>query len=208
MKKTFHRTTIVLLSLSLLFGCASDSTVLMGITRESPLEVGMTSLPEVFASSESETPFTFKAQTNGLLVVFFGYTMCPDICPTSLSDFRAALRRMESDSDRIDLAFVTVDPERDTADKLIPFLSTYASRFHAIRTTDFSLLRSVQDKFLVRSSVTTDDSGHVQVTHTGTAFVVNSSGQVVSELPFGIGPDGMENDFTVLLHNIEKGDKQ
>ena len=85
--------------------------------------------------------------------------------------------------------------------------STYASRFHAIRTTDFSLLKSVQDKFLVRSSVTTDESGHVQVTHTGTAFVVNSSGQVVSELPFGIGPDGMENDFTVLLNNIENGDK-
>jgi protein SCO1/2 len=167
----------------------------------------MTSLPEVFASSESETSFTFKAQTDELLVVFFGYTMCPDICPTSLSDFRAALRRMGSDSDRIDLAFVTVDPERDTADKLIPFLSTYATRFHAIRTTDFSQLKSVQDKFLVKSSVTTDETGYVQVTHTGTAFVVNSSGQVVSELPFGIGSDGMENDFTVLLHNIENGDK-
>lgn len=207
MRKTIHLATIVLVSLPLLFGCASDSTSLMGMTRESPLEVGLTSLPEVFASSDSETSFTFKAESDQLLVVFFGYTMCPDICPTSLSDFRAALRRMGSNSDRIDLAFVTVDPERDTAEKLIPFLSTYASRFHAIRTTDFSLLKSVQDKFLVRSSVTTDESGYVQVTHTGTAFVVNSSGQVVSELPFGIGPDGMENDFTVLLNNIENGDK-
>jgi protein SCO1/2 len=179
----------------------------MGMTRESPLEVGLASLPEVSASSDSESSFTFKAESGQLLVVFFGYTMCPDICPTSLSDFRAALRRMGSNSDRIDLAFVTVDPERDTAEKLIPFLSTYASRFHAIRTTDFSLLKSVQDKFLVRSSVTTDESGHVQVTHTGTAFVVNSSGQVMSELPFGIGPDGMKNDFTVLLNNIENGDK-
>ena len=207
MKKTSRLATLVLVSLPLLFGCASDSTSLMGMTRESPLEVGTTSLPEVFASSESETSFTFKAQSNELLVVFFGYTMCPDICPTSLSDFRAALRRMGSDSDRIDLAFVTVDPERDTADKLIPFLSTYATRFHAIRTTDFSQLKSVQDKFLVKSSVTTDETGYVQVTHTGTAFVVNSSGQVVSELPFGIGSDGMENDFTVLLNNIENGDK-
>lgn len=207
MRKTSQLVTIFLVSLPLLFGCASDSTSLMGMTRESPLEVGLASLPEVSTSSDMETSFTFKAESNQLLVVFFGYTMCPDICPTSLSDFRAALRRMGSNSDRIDLAFVTVDPERDTAEKLIPFLSTYASRFHAIRTTDFSLLKSVQDKFLVRSSVTTDESGYVQVTHTGTAFVVNSSGQVVSELPFGIGPDGMENDFTVLLNNIEKGDK-
>ena len=207
MRKTSQLATTVLVSLPLLFGCASDSTSLVGMTREIPLEEGVASLPEVFASSDSETSFTFKAESDQLLVVFFGYTMCPDICPTSLSDFRAALRRMGSNSDRIDLAFVTVDPERDTAEKLIPFLSTYASRFHAIRTTDFSLLKSVQDKFLVRSSVTTDESGYVRVTHTGTAFVVNSSGQVVSELPFGIGPDGMENDFTVLLNNIENGDK-
>ena len=207
MKKTSRLATLVLVSLPLLFGCASDSTSLMGMTRESPLEVGMTSLPEVFASSESETSFTFKAQTDELLVVFFGYTMCPDICPTSLSDFRAALRRMGSDSDRIDLAFVTVDPERDTADKLIPFLSTYATRFHAIRTTDFSQLKSVQDKFLVKSSVTTDENGYVQVTHTGTAFVVDSNGVVVVELPFGIGADGMENDFRVLFNNIENGEQ-
>jgi protein SCO1/2 len=207
MRKTSHLATIVLLSVPLLFGCASDSTSLMGITRESPLEVGMVSLPEVFTSSDSETSFTFRAQTGELLVVFFGYTMCPDICPTSLSDFRAALRRVGSDSDRIDLAFVTVDPERDTADKLIPFLSTYATRFHAVRTTDFSLLKSVQDKFLVRSSVTTDENGYVQVTHTGTAFVVDSNGVVVVELPFGIGADGMENDFRVLFNNIENGEQ-
>ncbi len=207
MRKTSQLATTVLVSLPLLFGCASDSTSLVGMTREIPLEVGVASLPEVSTSSDTETSFTFKAESDQLLVVFFGYTMCPDICPTSLSDFRAALRRMGSNSDRIDLAFVTVDPERDTAEKLIPFLSTYASRFHAIRTTDFSLLKSVQDKFLVRSSVTTDESGYVRVTHTGTAFVVNSSGQVVSELPFGIGPDGMENDLTVLLNNIENGDK-
>jgi protein SCO1/2 len=204
MKKTPHLATTILLSIPLLFGCASDSSSLMGMTRESPLEVGLISLPEVSTSSQSETPFTFKAENDQLLVVFFGYTMCSDICPTSLSDFRAALRRMGSDSDRIDLAFVTVDPERDTADKLIPFISSYASRFHAVRTTDQVQLSIAQDAFLVRSSVNTDANGHVQVTHTGTAFVVNSNGQVVSELPFGIGSDGMENDFTVLLNNIDK----
>ena len=204
MKKIPHLATIILLSIPLLFGCASDSSSLMGMTRESPLEVGLISLPEVSTSSQSETPFTFKAENDQLLVVFFGYTMCPDICPTSLSDFRAALRRMGSDSDRIDLAFVTVDPERDTADKLIPFISSYATRFHAVRTTDQDQLSIAQDAFLVRSSVSTDANGHVQVTHTGTAFVVNSNGQVVSELPFGIGSDGMENDFTVLLNNIDK----
>lgn len=207
MRKTSQLATIVLVSLPLLFGCASDSTSLMGMTRESPLEVGMVTLPEEFDNGAPTSEFTFVAQEGELLVVFFGYTMCPDICPTSLTDFRSALRRMGSRAEKVDLAFVTVDPERDTIDKLIPFLSTYATRYHAIRTTDFSLLKSVQDKFLVRSSVTTDENGYVQVTHTGTAFVVDSTGVVVDELPFGIGADGMENDFTVLFNNIENGEK-
>ena len=207
MRKTSQLATTVLVSLPLLFGCASDSTSLMGMTRESPLEVGMVTLPEEFDNGAPTSEFTFVAQEGELLVVFFGYTMCPDICPTSLTDFRSALRRMGSRAEKVDLAFVTVDPERDTIDKLIPFLSTYATRYHAIRTTDFSLLKSVQDKFLVRSSVTTDENGYVQVTHTGTAFVVDSTGVVVDELPFGIGADGMENDFRVLFNNIENGEK-
>jgi protein SCO1/2 len=207
MRKTSQLATIVLVSLPLLFGCASDSTSLMGMTRESPLEVGMVTLPEEFDNGAPTSEFTFVAQEGELLVVFFGYTMCPDICPTSLTDFRSALRRMGSRAEKVDLAFVTVDPERDTIDKLISFLSTYATRYHAIRTTDFSLLKSVQDKFLVRSSVTTDENGYVQVTHTGTAFVVDSTGVVVDELPFGIGADGMENDFRVLFNNIENGEK-
>jgi protein SCO1/2 len=207
MRKTSQLATIVLVILPLLFGCASDSTSLMGMTRESPLEVGMVTLPEEFDNGAPTSEFTFVAQEGELLVVFFGYTMCPDICPTSLTDFRSALRRMGSRAEKVDLAFVTVDPERDTIDKLIPFLSTYATRYHAIRTTDFSLLKSVQDKFLVRSSVTTDENGYVQVTHTGTAFVVDSTGVVVDELPFGIGADGMENDFRVLFNNIENGEK-
>ncbi len=178
----------------------------MGMTRDVPLQVGSISLPEVFEDGSSSN-FTFTAQEGHLLVVFFGYTMCPDICPTSLSDFRSALRRLNNRAGNVDLAFVTVDPERDTRERLISFIGSYATNFHAIRTTDFNQLKTAQDAFLVRSSVNTDESGHVQVTHTGTGFIVNSDGTIVDELPFGIGADGMENDFNVLLNNIENGEK-
>jgi protein SCO1/2 len=185
MKKSLHVIAAIFTLSALAFGCGSDQATLQGITRESPLTVGSASLPEEFGNGTQPSDFTFSAQEGELLVVFFGYTMCPDICPTSLSDFRSALRRLGDRADKVDLAFVTVDPERDTADKLIPFLSTYA----------------------IRSSVTTDENGYVQVTHTGTAFVVDSNGVVVVELPFGIGADGMENDFRVLFNNIENGEQ-
>ena len=205
--KLIRRLAISSCGVLLIASCAADSTGLMGMTRQESLKVGNVSLPEVHEDGSSSN-FAFAAQDSHLLVVFFGYTMCPDICPTSLSDFRSALRRLSDRANNIDLAFVTVDPERDTPERLIPFIGSYATNFHAIRTTDFNQLKGAQDAFLVRSSVTTDESGHVQVTHTGTGFVVNSNGAVVDELPFGIGADGMENDFKVLLNKIENGEIQ
>ena len=205
--KLIRRLAISSCGVLLIASCAADSTGLMGMTRQEPLKVGNVSLPEVHEDGSSSN-FAFAAQDSHLLVVFFGYTMCPDICPTSLSDFRSALRRLSDRANNIDLAFVTVDPERDTPERLITFIGSYATNFHAIRTTDFNQLKGAQDAFLVRSSVTTDESGHVQVTHTGTGFVVNSNGAVVDELPFGIGADGMENDFKVLLNKIENGEIQ
>ncbi len=202
----FRRLAIALFGVLLLVSCATDSNSIMGMTRDVPLQVGSISLPEVFEDGSSSN-FTFTAQEGHLLVVFFGYTMCPDICPTSLSDFRSALRRLNNRAGNVDLAFVTVDPERDTRERLISFIGSYATNFHAIRTTDFNQLKTAQDAFLVRASVNTDESGHVQVTHTGTGFIVNSDGTIVDELPFGIGADGMENDFNVLLNNIENGEK-
>ncbi|MFM1839038.1 MAG: hypothetical protein RIS37_304 [Actinomycetota bacterium] len=202
----FRRLAIALFGVLLFASCADDSNSIMGMTRDVPLQVGSISLPEVFEDGSSSN-FTFTAQEGHLLVVFFGYTMCPDICPTSLSDFRSALRRLNNRAGNVDLAFVTVDPERDTRERLISFIGSYATNFHAIRTTDFNQLKTAQDAFLVRSSVNTDESGHVQVTHTGTGFIVNSDGTIVDELPFGIGADGMENDFNVLLNNIENGEK-
>lgn len=205
MKKISQLLLALVAGTAILPACATDSSSLMGMTRDQPLVVSSVSLPDVSENGVSQD-FFFKAEEGHLLTVFFGYTMCPDICPTSLSDFRSALRRLGDRAQKIDLAFVTVDPQRDTAEKLILFLGSYATNFHAIRTSDASQLSLAQDAFLVRSSVTTDDSGHIQVTHTGTGFIVNSDGIVVSELPFGIGPDGMENDFNVLLNKIETGE--
>jgi protein SCO1/2 len=149
--------------------------------------------------------FTFTAAPGELLVVFFGYTYCPDICPTSLADLRAALKRIGADATRVDVAFVTIDPERDTVERLDAFLASYVERYHALRTLDAAELALVKDAFLASSSVTTNDEGQVEVSHTATTYVVDSTGRVVDELPFGIGADGMENDLRILLSTTKRG---
>jgi protein SCO1/2 len=181
-----------------LASCGSGSASLIGLQREDPLDVSAATITEA-ARDGSTSPFQFKAKSGELLVVFFGYTYCPDVCPTSLAEMRNALKRLGTDGDKVSVAFVTVDPERDTPERLHDFVGTYIPRYHVLRTTDWAILERVKEAFLATSSVTTNEDGDVEVTHTGTSYVVNEKGIVVDEMPFGIGADGMTNDLRILV---------
>jgi len=107
--------------------CGADQASMIGLVRDQPLDVSSIALPDETPGA-TEPMFIMKAQPNELLMVYFGYTMCPDLCPTTLADFRSALSRIDGAADRIDLAFITVDPERDTADRLAPYLASFVDQ--------------------------------------------------------------------------------
>jgi cytochrome oxidase Cu insertion factor (SCO1/SenC/PrrC family) len=67
-------------------------------------------------ASNGGAPFEFRAQPGELLVAYFGYTFCPDVCPTSLSMFKNALEQLGDDASAVELAMATIDPARDTAE--------------------------------------------------------------------------------------------
>lgn len=171
-----------------------------------PLEVGAVTLPEV-TTDDAGTPFAFRAGPGDLLVVYFGFTNCPDLCPTTLADLRAARKRIGPDANVVDLAFATVDPDRDTVDIMRRYAASFAERFHVLRTTDPDALRTAQEAFLASSSVTKTTSGEVSVTHTATAYVVDSKGTVLVEWPFGIGANGMEHDLRILIQQLKEKNK-
>ena len=180
---------------------------MVGLVRSNPLNVSSVSYPDETPGAV-EPLFVMKAQPNQLLMVYFGYTMCPDLCPTTLADFRSALARIKSATNRVDLAFITVDPERDTAERLAPYLASFVDRYHVLRTTDFAQLQSAEDAFLAASSITTNESGAVEVSHTATSYFVNENGLVVDEIPFGLGANGFENDLRILINKLDKGKQQ
>lgn len=175
-----------------------------GLVRESPLEVGSASLPDVTGDKDNG-PFTFKADPGELLVAYFGYTSCPDVCPTTLAFLRTARETLGDDASKVNLAMVTVDPDRDTAVKLTAYLSSFADRYHALRTTDRAELKAVEDMFGAQSEVTVDADGKVDVSHTGTTYIVDEHGAVLVEWPFGVTADEMTNDLQVLMGELKNG---
>jgi protein SCO1/2 len=189
-------------------GCGSDSGSeggsggsgeLEGLVRSPSLEVGTTTMPQV-AEDGTETPFTFKAPEGGLLFAAFGYTNCPDVCPTTLSDIRKAKEQLGDRGDDVEVAFATIDPERDTPEVMNAYLGSFVkSGGHPLRTTDAEQLLAVQDAFQISSKVEKKADGTVEVAHTARSFVIDDTGRVVVEWTFGTSSDAMAADLELLL---------
>jgi len=178
--------------------CGGDEerAELAGYVREPGPSVDAVALPDL---SQGGDDFYLRADPGELLVVYFGFTNCPDICPTTLADLRAALRRMDdTDAARVSLAVVTVDPDRD-----MPVLTDYAQTFvddaHALATTDPALLRAAAEPFGVSYAVVEAEDGSIEVAHTAQMFVVDDQGQLVLTWQFGITAEDLASDLTLLL---------
>lgn len=207
--KVFRSGFVALLGCICFVSCASDSTTnsvggrsLVGLVRDEPLHVGGESMPRTTADGTASN-FTFVAKPGGLLAVYFGFTNCPDLCPTTLADIRSAFRRIGGGAEKVDVAMVTVDPERDTPEKFVSYLESFIADPIALRTTDEKLLKKVESAFLASSTVKKEPTGKVSVSHTAATYVVDDNGDVVVEWPFGIGADGMENDLKILIADLK-----
>jgi protein SCO1 len=169
---------------------------LSGYIREPRPVVDQVALPDL---SRGGQDFVMRASPGNLLVVYFGFTNCPDVCPTTLADLRGALRRMEATAaERVTLAVVTVDPKRD-ADTLTGYAQTFVDGAHALATFDPALLRAAADPFGVSYAVTTNDKGEIEVAHSSQMFVVDDQGQLLLTWPFGISAEDLALDLTQLL---------
>ena len=187
-------------TLVVLSGCGDSETPrqLVGYQLEPPTRVGDLSLPE----AETAESFSFKADANELLVVYFGFTACPDVCPTTLAAVRSALRTMGDDASRISLAMVTIDPQRDGADVLPGYVRSFVADAQALRTEDDAALRAVTDRFGASYSVTVGDDDKIEVAHTGSLYVVDEQGVVLDTMPFGVTSADIANDLTLLLSEV------
>lgn len=170
---------------------------LVGLVRDDPLMVGDVSLPEVTENPDG-VPFAFRAPPGELLIGYFGYTSCPDVCPTTLAYLRSATTALGA-GDRVSVAMATVDPDRDTPERLTGYLRSFADDVHALRTTDRAQLQAAEDRFGAQSQVDVTPDGKVEVQHTGTAYVIDDQGRVLVEWPFGVSAEDMQNDLRILL---------
>lgn len=116
-------------------------------------------------------------------LVFFGFTHCPDICPTTLFEVSEILGKLGGEADRVNALFVTVDPERDTADKLKDYLSSFHPRLRGLTGTS-EAIAAMEKVYRVYSKKVPLDGGGYTMDHTALVYLMDKDGRFVA--PFNM----------------------
>ena len=191
-------------------GCGSEpgDGKLNGMTRNPPTVVGSASLPQGNPLSTNQAG-SLAGPADGYTLVYFGYTYCPDVCPTTLADLRLALEELdEAERERIHVAMVTVDPKRDTFEVLNDYLAHFFPRadFSTLRTTDRDRLAGVERRFGASHRLgRPDEEGNYDVSHTAQLYAVDRNGEVAVEWPFGTEAEAIASDLELLLARTRDG---
>lgn len=172
---------------------------LSGYVLDPAPSVGGFTLPD---ASHDGDEFAFTAGEGRFLLVYFGYLSCPDICPTTLAEVRKGLKLLGDDGSRVDLAMITVDPNRDTDELVTKYVQSFVDGAHALRTDDDTRLREVADAFGATYSVVTNSDGTIDVGHSAVTYVVDSNGTIVLSWPYGITAQSMADDLSILFDGL------
>lgn len=132
-------------------------------------------------------------------VVFFGFTHCPDVCPTTMLELAEVRKALGADGQRVAGVFITVDPERDTPEVLGPYVSAFAPDFVALRGTPEET-RALAKAFKVfYNKVPGKTEGSYSIDHTAGAYVFDAQGRVRLFTRYGTGAEALKHDLALLL---------
>jgi len=144
-------------------------------------------------------PRTLADYRGKVVTVFFGYTQCPDVCPTNLSTMAAVMKQLGADSDKVQVLFITVDPERDTPELLKQYVPAFDPRFVGLYG-DAAQTAAVAKEFKVfyRKSGDTEGNNYT-VDHSAGTYVFDPEGRLRLYVKHGTAADDIAADIRRLL---------
>ena len=134
-----------------------------------------------------------------LVVVFFGYTQCPDVCPTTMQELAEVKRLLGPDGDKLQAVFVTVDPERDTTELLKAYVENFDASFVALRPTQEQLPAIAKEFKIYFKRVEGKTPTSYTMDHSAGSYTFDTQGRVRLFNRYGTGPQGLADDFKLLL---------
>lgn len=176
---------------------AEGPTTATGSGENAFAELGQ-NLDDLALTAVNSGPTTWAALNGKPRAVFFGFTHCPMICPVTIWELSHAMQQMGVAPDAITLDFITVDPERDTPERMREYLTSFDGPVRGLHAEGAALERVTQAFDVVYRRTPTDDGGYT-IDHTATVFLLDSSGRVVDGIVYGSPPELIQQRLQALL---------
>ena len=142
---------------------------------------------------------TLKDFAGKVVVVFFGYTQCPDVCPTTMQELSDVKRLLGADGDKLQAVFVTVDPERDTTELLKAYVENFDPGFVALRPTPEQLPAIAKEFKIYFKRVEGKTPTSYTMDHSAGSYVYDAQGNLRLYSRYGVGAQVLAQDIQTLL---------
>jgi protein SCO1 len=134
-----------------------------------------------------------------VVVVFFGFTQCPDFCPTTLSEWVQVKKSLADKGDLLQPVFITLDPERDTPELLKAYMANFDPSFIALLPALDQLPALAKQYKIYYKKVETGSAGNYTMDHSAGTYVYDTSGRLRLYARYGLGPQALSQDIGKLL---------
>jgi protein SCO1/2 len=190
-----RRTALITLTGTLLAGCAPESKPQFKAVDITGADYAKDfALPDTDGRVRSIKDFAGKA-----VVVFFGYTQCPDVCPTTMAEIAEAKKLLGPDGDKVQGVFITVDPERDTPQLLKAYVENFGPDMVALRGNAGQTAAVTKDYKVYAKRVDGKAPGSYFMEHTAASYVYDTQGRLRLYSRYGSGAQALADDLKLVL---------
>ncbi len=145
--------------------------------------------------------FRLSDHQGKFVMIFFGYTTCPDVCPTTLFEMKQVKKGLKENNDAVEFVFITVDPERDSVEQLGRYLQSFDDSFYGLTASEERLSKVWDDYGVYREIQETDSAVGYLVDHTSRLYLVDPNGKLMMTYLFDMSVDDIVADLQHLIRN-------
>ena len=134
-----------------------------------------------------------------VVVMFFGFTHCPDVCPTTLAELAGAVKKLGSAGEKVQVLLVTIDPQRDTSELLAKYVTAFNPKFLALRGSAAETARVAKEFKVIYQKVADPGTQNYSMDHSAGSFIFDRQGRLRLYVGYGRGADVFAHDIDLLL---------
>ncbi len=186
----------------LLAGCAQPAAQHNHAVEDDPMTAGTvldppTVLADFTMPSSTGAPLSLADLKGRPTLVFFGFTNCPDVCPTTMAEFKRAKEELGADGERVNYLLISVDPERDTPEALARYLGAFDPAFVGLQGDEATLRQIGRDFGLYYEKQAPAADGSYSVDHSSAAYLLDSEARLSVVYSYG-------TPYTTFVHDIHE----